>query len=70
MEDFNKWEPENLGQVVFDENFELGLPESQLSMQEFCQDLKEQSFVSNQDVKCWFDDFIKFARTEFPIEDL
>jgi len=62
IKDINKdnidpWDPADLGEVVFDDKFDLSAVESQKSLMNFCKDLKDQMFIESGQVTCWIDQF-------------
>lgn len=62
IKDINKdnvdpWDPADLGDVVFDDKFDMSPITSQQSLMDFCKDLREQSFIMSGQVTCWIDQF-------------
>jgi hypothetical protein len=68
----DKFNASDIGQVVWDPEFEFYSPEQQQMVYEFCQQLKKSSSLLYlpESVTCWIDDFrsfvIKDRRTSFP----
>lgn len=61
----NRWDPADLGEVVFDEDFDLTPKEAQQSLIDFCQDLRSQKFVASGQVICWIEDFDNFIKEKY-----
>ena len=57
------WDSTNIGQVVMDKQFDLSLPEAQVSLIQFCKKLRapkgvDKEFIADpKKVKCWIEDF-------------
>lgn len=56
-ENVDRWNPEDIGDAVLDDEFDLSSIEAQASLVKFCRDLREQEFVFNKNVQCWIEDF-------------
>jgi hypothetical protein len=51
----DNWDPQDLGEVILDDQFVIGSLETQQSLVDFCENLKEQSFVVDGSVQCWIE---------------
>lgn len=56
-DDVVKWEPSYVGEVIWDDSFDLSPEANQQNLLDFCTDLVTQDFVADDYVKCWTDDF-------------
>ena len=71
----DRWDPHDMGKVVFDDGFDLAKESSQQSLYNFCMDLKDQEFVKDGEVNCWFLDFLEWYKQQagdtatFPIAE-
>lgn len=53
-----RWDSETIGEVIWDESFDLSPEVNQQSLLDFCADLKTKDFVKGDDsTECWTDDF-------------
>ena len=58
--DVDFWEMDDLGELIFDEQFDLSSVEAQQSILDICADLRLQNFVfaDPNSVDCWLEDFL------------
>lgn len=62
-EKVGKWDPAVLGELEWDDSFKFAPADSQKELIYFCNNLKEQDFVLNKDVFCWYtDQFMTWLR--------
>ena len=64
-DDVGLWDPEDLGKLVWDDDFTISPPENQLALMDFCVDLRENSpVVKENEVNCWIEDMDRFVRED------
>lgn len=56
----SKWDAHNVGELKWDENFDLSPPENQLWAYNFCEKTKNFEQVLDQEVMCFLPDFRNF----------
>lgn len=56
----NKWDPEYIGEVIWDDEFDMTPIKNQQSILDFCKDLKTKNFVVQSTVYCWTDEFQEY----------
>ena len=59
-ESASSWNPNFIGEVIFDDDFDLSPVQAQLSLIDLCSSLKTKSFVVNQEVDCWIQKFYQW----------
>lgn len=42
------WDPEDLGKVIYDDDFDMSSEEAQMSVLQMCKDLREQFYVAGR----------------------
>ena len=52
-----RWNPDYVGEVIWDETFDISSEANQRSLLDFCDDLLKQEFVADNFVNCWTSDF-------------
>ena len=55
-----KWDPEYIGEVIWDKNFDLSPIENQQNILDFCEELKRKDFVVKNSVICWTEMFQQY----------
>lgn len=68
--DTGKWEPDNLGKIIYDDSFNLAPVANQQRILDICSDLKKRSLVSNQAVTCWLQDFVTARNGGNPVPEV
>lgn len=68
VKDLNKdgvgsWDSEVFGTAVMDDKFDISSKEAQQSLLNFCSDLKDQKFILDRGVDCWFERFTDWLKT-------
>ena len=59
------WDPEDLGELVWDDEFDVAPAENQQRMLELCAELKDDhALVRDNDVICWIDDMDVYVRED------
>ena len=53
----NRWKSEDIGKIVYDDEFNMALPANQQWLKDICQELWDSELVQDQTVTCWIDDF-------------
>ena len=51
----NKWDTEYIGEVIWDEQFDLTPKENQQNILDFCTELKGKDFLVESSAYCWTD---------------
>jgi len=68
----SKWEPDDYGTVVWDDDFSIASPEAQLYLWQICNDTRTSDLAYRSDlVDCPIEDFIKYLNStdkDFPYE--
>ncbi len=62
-EGVGKWNPEEIGTIVWDDNFDLAPEANQQYLYDFCLGLRSQEFVSDGDVTCWIESFKEWVES-------
>lgn len=55
-----KWDPEYIGEVIWDQKFDLSPIENQQNILDFCEELKRKDFVVENSVICWTEMFQQY----------
>ena len=53
----SQWDSNFIGKAIMDDKFDMGQQEAQNSILRLCEDLRQQEFVVNKNVKCWLEIF-------------
>ena len=57
------WDPSELGELIWDDEFDIAPAENQQTLLDLCAELKDDhALVKDDDVKCWIDDMDVFVR--------
>ena len=59
----NPWDPEDRGSLVFDDSFQFSTSEHQEWMLQFCNDLRQQDFYSDENSHCFIESFKDYMET-------
>lgn len=54
----SKWDSKNIGELIYDDQFDLAPEANQLRIVEICNALKSSEIVDNAQVTCWVEDFL------------
>ena len=70
------WDPNELGELVWDDEFDISPVDNQQSLMDLCAELSDDhALVKDDDVKCWINDMDLFVREdsngerELPLEN-
>ena len=61
--DVGLWDPDELGELVWDDEFDISPPENQQSLIKLCEDLKnDHELVKDNEVICWIQDMDTYVK--------
>ena len=60
----NRWDPEDIGEIVWDDEFDPTSEASQTFLLNLCKKLNEQSFLFKDSMVCWIDNFETFIKLQ------
>jgi protein dispatched 1 len=64
-----RWDPDDLGTLIYDEEFNLAPTANQQRILDIWNDLKTRKLVSNQAVTCWVQDFVNAQNGGSPVPE-
>lgn len=53
----DRWDPDDIGKLVYDNDFDMSSSESQQLLYDACQLLKISEYVQLYQVECWIESF-------------
>lgn len=66
-DDTDRWDPSDLGTVIWDDNFDMSSEANQQRLLDICNDLKASSLVKDQQVTCWVENFLNARNGGNPV---